>query len=186
MWGRGPASALGGVPEHVFGEHVSSAPYCRCCVFMVSYSHIQASLVAQMVKNLPAMQETRVQPLGREDPLEKDMATHSSTLVWRIPWAEEPGGLQSWGHKESDMTERLSTAHGVCRHWDYILSSLGGRYFLRHLSLIMDPLLSFHSEKISCCRPAIVFSFQFPSDSIFQRSLPVTYPPHPIKCFVFS
>ena len=105
MWGRGPASALGGVPEHVFGEHVSSAPYCRCCVFMVSYSHIQASLVAQMVKNLPAMQETRVQPLGREDPLEKDMATHSSTLVWRIPWAEEPGGLQSWGHKESDMTE---------------------------------------------------------------------------------
>ena len=72
---------------------------------MVSYSHIQASLVAQMVKNLPAMQETRVQPLGREDPLEKDMATHSSTLVWRIPWAEEPGGLQSWGHKESDMTE---------------------------------------------------------------------------------
>ena len=49
------------------------------------------------VKNPPAMQETRVWSLGREDPLEKEMATHSSTLVWRIPWTEEPGGLQSMG-----------------------------------------------------------------------------------------
>ena len=48
-----------------------------------------------MVKNLPAMQETRVRALGREDPLEKGMATHSSILAWRIPWTEEPGGLQS-------------------------------------------------------------------------------------------
>ena len=64
--GGGPASALGRVPEHVFGEHVSSAPDCRHCVFMVSYSHIQASLVAQMVKNLPAMQETRVLSLGQK------------------------------------------------------------------------------------------------------------------------
>ena len=53
-----------------------------------------ASLVAQTVKNLPAMQKTRVQSLGWEDPLEKGMATHSSILVWRIPWTEEPGGLQ--------------------------------------------------------------------------------------------
>ena len=50
-----------------------------------------------MVKNLPAMQETRVQSLGQEDPLERGMATHSSTLAWRIPWTEEPGGLQSAG-----------------------------------------------------------------------------------------
>ena len=50
-----------------------------------------------MVKNLPAMQETRVLSLGREDPLEKGMATHSSILAWRIPWAEEPCGLQSMG-----------------------------------------------------------------------------------------
>ena len=53
-----------------------------------------------MVKNLPAVQEpleTRVQPLGWEDPLEEDMATHSSILAWRIPWTEEPGGLQSMG-----------------------------------------------------------------------------------------
>ena len=49
----------------------------------------------QMVKNLPAMQETEVQSLGQEDPLEKGVATHSSLLAWRIPWTEEPGGLQS-------------------------------------------------------------------------------------------
>ena len=54
-----------------------------------------ASLVAQMVKNLPSMQETWVQSLGWGDPLEKGMVTHSSTLAWRIPWTEEPGGLQS-------------------------------------------------------------------------------------------
>ena len=54
-----------------------------------------ASLVAQMVKCLPAMRETRVQSLGREDLLEKEMATHSNTLAWKIPWTEEPGRLQS-------------------------------------------------------------------------------------------
>ena len=52
------------------------------------------SLVAQMVKNLPAMQENPVQSLGQADPLEKEMATHSSILTWRIPWTEEPGKLQ--------------------------------------------------------------------------------------------
>ena len=56
-----------------------------------------SSLVAQMVKNLCAMQETQVRSLGRDDPLEKGMATHSSTLAWEIPWTEEPGGLQSMG-----------------------------------------------------------------------------------------
>ena len=56
---------------------------------------VGASLVAQLVKNLPAMQETQVQSLGREDPLEKGMVTHSSILAWRIPWTEEPGRLQS-------------------------------------------------------------------------------------------
>ena len=57
------------------------------------------------MKNPPAMQETQVQSLGQEDPLEKDMATHSSILVWGIPWTEEPGGLQSMGSQESDTTE---------------------------------------------------------------------------------
>ena len=61
--------------------------------------------IAQMVKNLPAMQETRVRSLGQEDPLEKKMATHASILAWRIPWTEELGGLQSMGHRELDMTE---------------------------------------------------------------------------------
>ena len=56
-----------------------------------------ASLVAQMVKNLLAMQETRVQFLVQDGPLEEEMATHSSTLAWRIPWTEEPGGLRSMG-----------------------------------------------------------------------------------------
>ena len=56
-----------------------------------------ASLVAQMVKNLPPMQETQVRSLGQEDPLEKGLASHSSILAWRIPWIEEPGGLQFMG-----------------------------------------------------------------------------------------
>ena len=56
------------------------------------------SLVAQTVKNLPAMEKTRVQSLGLEDPLETGMATHSSVLAWRMPWTEEPGGLQRVGH----------------------------------------------------------------------------------------
>ena len=59
------------------------------------------SLVAQMVKNLPAMQETQFQSLSQEDPLEKEMATRSSILVQRIPWTEEPGGLQSMGMQKS-------------------------------------------------------------------------------------
>ena len=57
----------------------------------------QASLVAQRLKRLPVMQETWVRSLSREDPLEKEMATHSSILAWRIPWTEEPGGLHSTG-----------------------------------------------------------------------------------------
>ena len=58
-----------------------------------------------MVKCLPTMWETRLESLGGEDPLEKEMATHSTTLAWKIPQTEKPGGLQSMGHKESDMTE---------------------------------------------------------------------------------
>ena len=58
--------------------------------------------MTQRLKRLPAMQETWVQSLGREDPLEKEMATHSSILAWGIPWTEEPRGLQFIGHKKSD------------------------------------------------------------------------------------
>ena len=63
--------------------------------------------MAQQVKNPPAMQETLVHFLGREDPLEEEMATHSSILAWKIPWTEwSLAGYSPWGHKESDMTEQ--------------------------------------------------------------------------------
>ena len=65
--------------------------------FSVGFRVLGASLVAQRLKRLPAMKETWVRSLGQEDPLEKEMATHSSILAWRIPWTEEPGGLQSSG-----------------------------------------------------------------------------------------
>ena len=64
--------------------------------------------MAQTIKNLPAMQETQVQSPGREEPMEKGKATHSIILAWRIPWAEELGGLQSMGSQELNMTERLT------------------------------------------------------------------------------
>ena len=67
--------------------------------------HCLLRLVAQMIENLPAMQETQVQSLSWEDPLETEMATHFSILAWKIPWTEEPGGLQSTGRKELDATE---------------------------------------------------------------------------------
>ena len=73
---------------------------CKTC-----YHLVYDSLVAQTVKSLPVMQETWVRSLGQEDPLEKEMATHSSILAWEIPWMEELGWQQSMGHKESDMTE---------------------------------------------------------------------------------
>ena len=68
-----------------------------------------------MIKNLPAMQETLDRPLGWEDSLEKEMATHSSILAWEIPWTEEPGGLQSMGQQQSrarlsDLTTTIAKA----------------------------------------------------------------------------
>ena len=69
--------------------------FTTACIFVSSHTVLWASLVAQMVKNLPGMRETWVRSLGQKDPLEKGMATHSSILAWRIPWMEEPGGLQS-------------------------------------------------------------------------------------------
>ena len=72
--------------------------------------------LAQMVKSLPAVQDTWVQPLGWEDYLEKEMVTHSSILPWRIPWTEEPGGGYSpWGGKKLDMTEWLT--HFITKHF---------------------------------------------------------------------
>ena len=65
-----------------------------------------------MVKNPPVKQEKQVRSLGWEDPLEKETATHSSILVWEIPWTEEPGGLYSpWGRKESDTIEQVNSSN---------------------------------------------------------------------------
>ena len=82
------------------------------------------------VKHLPTMQETWVPSLGQKDPLEKEMATHSSILAWRIPWTEELGGLQSTGRKELDTTERIHF------HFHFISdprSDLSWRMFCVHL-----------------------------------------------------
>ena len=68
---------------------------------MGSLRELKVSLVAQMVKNLPPVQKTQVRPLGWGDALEEGMATHSSILAWRIPWTEEPAGLQSMGSQRA-------------------------------------------------------------------------------------
>ena len=68
----------------------------------------QSVIMAQAVKNPPEMEEMQVQPLGWEDPLEEEMATHSCILAWKIPWTEEPGELESVGFAESDTTEYTS------------------------------------------------------------------------------
>ena len=87
--------------------------------------------VVQTVKNLPAMQETWVRPLGWEDPLEKGMATHSSLLAWKIPWTEEPGGLQSEG-SQSDSTERPPPPPPLLLYAKYYAKNL---FLLSHLIL---------------------------------------------------
>ena len=74
-------------------------------MLVLGFLYLRASLVVQRLKCLSAMWETWVRSLGQEDPLEKEMASHSSILAWRIPWMEELGGLQSMSRKESDTTE---------------------------------------------------------------------------------
>ena len=79
-----------------------------------------------MVKNLPTMQETRVQSLGWEDSLEKEMATHYSIFAWRIPWTEESGVLKSWSRNESDTTEATSTFTSIMSldHQIYVIDDI--------------------------------------------------------------
>ena len=89
---------------------------CYYCIF----SLLRVSLVAQAVKNLPAMQEARVWSLSQEDPLEKEMATHFSILAWEIPWTEEPGRLQSMGSQRIGHNWATST-HRLLKkiNWNY-------------------------------------------------------------------
>ena len=84
----------------IFNKNIKTSQLCSV--------YTGASLVAQLVKNLPAMQETWVWSLGWEDPLEKGMATHSTTLTWRIPWTEDLVGYSPWDCNKSDTTERLT------------------------------------------------------------------------------
>ena len=81
------------VPGVAYSKH----SMCECLRLSLAIKLYRASLVAQRLKRLPPVQETRVRSLGQEDPLEKEMATHYSILAWRIPWTEKPGGLQSTG-----------------------------------------------------------------------------------------
>ena len=93
---------------HSYTQYLDSA--INILLYFLCYLniHLAISLVTLMVKNPPAMQETWVQSLSQEDPLEKRMATRSSFPAWIIPWKEEEDGLQSWGHRESDTTEWLT------------------------------------------------------------------------------
>ena len=114
------------------------------CTHTHTHTHIilEASLVAQMVKNLPVMQETQVWSLGQKDHLEKGMATHSSILAWRIPWTEETGGLQSMG-SESETNEWLTLSLSLHFHFpigsvslespDQFRSPLDPRLRLQHV-----------------------------------------------------
>ena len=97
---------------YTFLSYSFSWSFCLCLNhILLNSAYLQfvlTSLVAQTVKSLPAMQETRVPSLGREDPLQKKITTHSSILAWEIPWIEEPDWATSpWGHKESETTQQL-------------------------------------------------------------------------------
>ena len=92
--------------------------------------------MVQRLKCLPAMRETWVRSLGWEDPLEKEMAIHSSILAWRIPWTEDPGGLESMGSQELDTTEQLHTS--TCRFFVCLFSKTEKNRpveFLNHFNL---------------------------------------------------
>ena len=93
---RGPVEMNGGEDQvKSVNTKLPQTPSTSLVFTLIPFS--SASLVAQTVKRLPTMWETRVRSLGWEDPLEKEMATHSSILAWKIPWTEEPGRLQSMG-----------------------------------------------------------------------------------------
>ena len=107
------------------------------CIYKVLSYHYGASLVTQSVKSLPAMQETQVPSLGRKDPLEKEVATQSCILAWRIPWTEESGGLQSMGsqrvgHDLVTNTFILSLPPFILIHFLAFLRKLG------HVSPILE------------------------------------------------
>ena len=107
---------------------------------MIEVYNFGASLVAQLVKNLPAVQETRVWSLGWEDPLEKEMATHSSILAWKISWTEKPGGLQSLGSQRVGHDWATNTyLHSVNIYWTMKLQYFG--HFMRRVDSLEKTLM---------------------------------------------
>ena len=82
---------------------IQSLTHSLIYLILIRYACIRSSLVAQSLKSLSSMWEHWVQSLGQDDPLEKEMATHSSILAWRIPWTEEPGGLQFMGSQRAGL-----------------------------------------------------------------------------------
>ena len=127
------------------------------------------SLVAQLVKNLPAIQETQVRPQGWEDTLEEGMATHSSILAWRIPWMEEPGGKWSMG-SQTDTNEHTH------RHIYKTISSSVSRYLKQYNCL-------FHFEKKSKeNKVSILFCVKM-INYIHKKLLLIADPAHYASCF---
>ena len=120
-----------------------------------------ASLVAQLLKNLPVMQETWVQPLGWEDPLENRMATHSSILAWRIPWTGEPGGLQSMGSQTAghDWATKHPLTLVITTH-----SQLWSTHFHQHYRYGAVFLFVYKFSGSTACPLSKCFFFFFPTE----------------------
>ena len=112
--------AVQGTLKSLLQHHSSKASILRrSAFFIVQLSHPLTSLVAQTVNRLSTMRETRVPSLGWQDPLEKEMAIHSSTIAWKIPWTEEPGRLQSMGSQRvgHDWATSRSCSHSHIHTW---------------------------------------------------------------------
>ena len=116
----------------------------------IPFSTPWASLVAQRLKHLPAMWETWVRSLGREDPLEKEMATHSSILAWRIPWTEEPGGLQSTGSQRV-RHDWATSLHFTSLHFTFHPSAKVLKAFLQNfIELTKDDVIYLNNLTQTC------------------------------------
>ena len=129
--------------------------------FKVCSVYVWASLVAQWLKRLLAMPETQVRSLGWEDPLEKEVATHSSTLAWRIPWTEEPGGLQSTVSQRVGHDWATSLSVSVCAHIYTVvfiyLIDISPPSFLLHFPFFLKKVFIYLSLAVlglHCCAQA--------------------------------
>ena len=154
-----------------FGTSLSSSN----CYFLTCFS-----LVAQRLKRLPPMQETRVRSLGLEDPLEKEMATHSSMLAWRIPWTEELGRLQSTGSQRvgHDWVTSLSLYYFFSL-WLSFFKNFYFYFILLYNAVLVLPYIDVNQPRVymssQSCTP-------LPSPYHLSGSSPCTSPKHPVSC----